>query len=282
MFITGFSFNSCNLDFSHSKQPHYVYLDTIGLKTNLLLQGYPTHKITECWLYADGSPVGAFNSHKLIPILSDYKTINLTLYAGIRSNGSKNSVEQYYLMSPINITVNNYPGKIDTLNAFFEYDPEVNFSMLEDFENGNIFNEDLDDDPITKMTRTSENYNTGSHSGLITLNAAHKNCFVSSSLDYYKLPIDGRQIFLELNYKNDNDFIIGIKGKNISTGQSFNQDFILLKPKSVWTKIYLNLTSDILNSGLGYYKIYFNAAYNGSNTETKIFIDDVKLLYLNK
>lgn len=90
----------------------------------------------------------------------------------------------------------------------------------------------------------------------------------------------GNQIFLELSYKGNNDFIVGLTGKDDTTNKEYSTDVIYIKGKEYWNKMYIDLTSAIQVSDLDAYKIFFYAEYNGLETNTEILLDDIKFVYL--
>jgi len=261
--------------------PAYIYIDTIELNTNIFTEGAPTQKITELWVYADNNPVGVFSTNQLIPILStDFSNPKISIFAGIRANGSKSDIQIYFLYSELKIDKELYPGKIDTLTAKFSYSKNANFIFIEDFENGNIFNKDVDKDSKTNITQSTENPINGKYSGKISLTSENNQIEVTTFQDYYNLPKGGNAIFLEADYKCNTGLIIGLSGK-LKNGSEYKVDLIYLKEKENWNKLYLDITSQILNSGLESYKIYFRAVHNSENSTSTIFIDNIKLLYSN-
>ena len=278
--ILALNFFSCSKD--SATIPSYIYIDQVKVQTNVAIEGASTENITDIWVYVNNFPVGVFGKQKLIPILPD-ETGNqeILLIAGIRDNGIKENIQQYYLYNQINITKQLVPGQIDTIQAVFRYNSDVEFVFVEGFESGNIFNNDVDGDEITKIAITDQNPRSGNKSGTIDLNAEHPSIEVTSCIEYYNLPNNGNLTYLEMDYFGTNEFIIGISGKD-AVGNEYKSDFIVLKTKEEWNKIYLNLTKTIQDSGLKSYRIYFKAIFNNNKERTNIFLDNIKLLYSQK
>lgn len=275
-------FYSCNLGFDNAKAPHYLYFKNIDIKTKLLSEGAPSHKITELWIYADGQLLGAFDKEKPVPIISDNEVVEINIFAGIRANGSKQDVQIYYLLKNINFNLKYSEGRIDTMDAVFSYSENANFVFLEDFENGNIFSLDLDADKNTGISISKSEPLSGINCGKIILNKEHNTVYVTSSAEFFQLPVTGNYTFLEIDYKCNTDFIIGLTGKDPSTGKEYSSDIILLTKKENWNKLYLDLTSIVQNSGLGLYKVYFKSEHDDSIEKSEISLDNIKLLYLKK
>lgn len=277
-----FSFNSCDKN-TKAEVPAFLYVDSIEIKINKASEGAPTHNITELWVYSDGKAVGVFNKGELIPIIiDDYKNPKIEIFAGIRANGSRSEIETYYLLNEILINKPLIPGEIDTISAVFQYEPDTKFVFVEDFENGNIFLKDLDGDKNTNIVNSSIDPATGKLCGRIELTEDKSVIAVTSSQEYFDLPKNtGNKVYLEIDYKNNTEFYIGIIGKEFD-GTSHKVDIIFLKQKEDWNKLYLNLTNTIQNSALNSYQIYFRANHNDENTTSVIQLDNIKLLYLGR
>ncbi len=271
---------SCNED--SAEIPAYIYIDKIALETNNTTQGAPTHNITDIWVYVNGLSTGVFNKKELIPVIaSDYSTAEIILVPGIRDNGIKQDIENYFLYREIQLTEPLKAGEIDTITAVFHYVNHADFIFIEDFENGNIFNKEVDGDSFTKIKISEENPRSGKKCGIIELNTEHNNIETTTKSDYYNLPDKGNLVYMEMDYKGDNELVVGISGKDIN-GSEYKSDFILLKQQENWNKIYLNLTKKIQDSGLESYRIYFKTTYDKTNGTSTIYLDNIKLLYSRK
>jgi hypothetical protein len=277
-----FLFSSCNIGFDNADNPHYLYFKTIDVKTKQQAEGAPSHKITELWIYADGKLLGAFDKEKPIPVISNNDIVEINIFAGIRANGSKQDIQLYYLLKNISFNLNFTEGRIDTMDAVFSYSENANFVFIEDFEIGNIFTEDLDGDKNTGISVSNTDPHSGLKCGSIILNKDHPSFYVTSSAAFFQLPLTGNYTFLELDYKCNADFIIGLTGKEPDTGKEYSSDIILLTRKDNWNKLYLDLTSILQNSALGLYKVYFKSQHDDTLEKTEISLDNIKLIYLKK
>lgn len=274
-------FLSCGIGFDAAETPSFLYFKNIELKTKNQTEGAPSHNITELWVYADGKFLGAFSKEQLIPVISDNEKVDIFIGAGIRENGIKNSFSQYFPLQGINYKLNNNPGSIDTLDAIFNFAGNTQFVFIEDFENGNIFNNDLDKNPATSVAVSKTDPFSGQNCGYISLDKINNLIEVTSSAEFFKLPTSGKTVFLEIDYKCNIPFVIGLTGKDISNNKEYSSDIILLSEKETWNKLYLNLTDKIRQSGLGLYKINFRAEHDNKIDKSEISLDNLKLLYLN-
>lgn len=281
LFFITLSLLSCND--STSKLPAYLFIDNVEIETNIFSQGAPTHNISDIWVYSNGNPIGVFNTGELIPILSDdYSNTEISLFAGIRENGIKQSIQIYFLYSEIDINQELIPGSIDTIQPVFKYVDHAKFVFIENFENSNIFNKDLDGNSQTSITISDNNPLTGNYSGEIILTKDNPNIDVTSSAYFNNLPNNGELVYVELDYKCNTEFRFGLIGKDNSTGQEYPYSIIYIKQKEDWNKIYINLTKIIQDSDLDAYKCFFSAIHNEEIDTSKIYLDNVKLLYSEK
>jgi len=271
--------SSCNKS-TEAVIPAYIFIDTVGLSTDEYIQGAESQSITELWVYVDENPIGVFNKKELIPIIpDDYSKPNIKIYAGIRSNGAKDNIEIYFLYKNIEFNEALTPGAIDTIAAIFKYDNFSKFVFIEGFEKGNIFNKVKTGN--TKIQITEENAVYGKKCGLISLDAEHKSIEVTTKKDYFDLPTQGNKVFFEIDYMCNTEFVIGISGKDQFSNE-YSQDLIIMKKKDNWNKLYLDLSYSIKKAELTSYRIYIKVIHPEDLDKSKVYIDNLKLVYLNR
>src|SRR4051812_12564884 len=62
---------------------------TISIATTGTTQGTSNQKITDFYVYVDGKFQGAYQKDKTIPVVTNNKTVRLSIFAGIKNNGIK-------------------------------------------------------------------------------------------------------------------------------------------------------------------------------------------------
>jgi len=131
------------------------------------------------------------------------------------------------------------------------------------------------------MIRSQVDVFEGSYSGQIALTSEAYFIEVGHSVAMTGLPIGDQPIYLELRYKNEVEFAIGLLGIDLE-GHEFSNFFYLVKPTDEWNMLYLELTEQVEVSALPAYKILFRALYPASATQPtlNIFMDNIKVVHL--
>jgi len=198
------------------------------------------------------------------------------IFPGIKNNGIQDNGVVYPFYDFISLSKSFVANQIDTLRLEFAYSDLTKFSFIEDFEGAHLFTQNEEDDVNSVVeVETIDGNNVGvlnPHEGTPIIN-------VSTSLDFTDIPLDGRSVYLELDYKSDIDFVVGIIG--VLTGvDDAAIPKIILTPKEDWNKIYIDFTPEVAQSQLAAYRIFFAANNTGTDIENqKVYIDNVKLVH---
>ncbi|NJN77687.1 MAG: hypothetical protein HC803_04615 [Saprospiraceae bacterium] len=271
-------FFSCDLIDTPEPIPAYIYIDTIKLQTQSG-QGTNSHKIKDAWIFVDNQLIGPFELPAKAPVLAD-GTSSIEVFAGMADNGIVSLPEIYPFYNRYVTTKQFVPGETLEIEPTVTYDDETVFAFIEDFETSNIFGEELDGNVVTKIERTEQGEFEGRYSGKITLDNANP-IFEAATVSTYNI-FDANNvsspIYLEINYKNNMPFEIGILGYNngIYVDKIYSVGF---NPKDEWNKVYVNLTLDVSVMDADSYRVVIRAA-KGSDIETgEIYLDNIKLLH---
>ncbi len=279
--IVCFIFTIVSCSNYEAEHPYFVKITDISVKTNEFYQGAPTYDINEVSVYLDNVYIGTFEKNKLIPIINDDDSKStLKFYPLVRMNGSKSNVQNYFFLSETEYRPSFEKGQIDTINLQYQYRESVSFAFVEGFENNNIFTEDLDENPNTEIEISTDNPKSGNKCGKIQLDTMNNEIKCTSYL-FYDIPTDGKKVILELDYRGNVGFIIGLIGREV-TGEEYKKDFIVIKETEDWNKIYLDFTDELKRSKLESYRIYFKARHDEEIESSFIFLDNIKLLFSEK
>lgn len=270
--------NSCELINTEEPVPSYIYIDTIVLNTQTF-QGSGAHGITEAWVSVGSQLVGAFPLPALIPVLETGDQ-NVTIFGGMIQNGVAELREIYPLYKRYTATINLQSGEVDTLRPTITYTDNAIFPLVEDFETTNLISEDLDQDLDTKVITTSFNVFEGNKSGQITLSDTSSFIEVGSNL-FYEIE-ELTAMYLELHYKSDITFEIGLIGQSNLYYEKFYK-VGLLSTDGEWRKAYIDFTNDFQAMSANTareFKIAFRAIKLESNPNpSNIYLDNIKLIY---
>ena len=265
------SFYSCNIINPPEAIPVYLQVDTFNLSVSAG-QGTASNKITDVWVYNETNLIGAYQMPKTFPVL-DSGTTQMVFSAGIWDNGIAETRIPYPFYYPDTITMNLKPGNIIPVTPHFSYRSSTKFYFNEDFEAGNLFQQLDGDTDMTRTTVPGEVFE-GVASGEIYLDAAH-TYYQGITASSYSFP-PGNPVYLELNYKCEQQFQVGLFGTSTS-GTAFIYKWYI-NPKSTWGKIYLDMGSDVAALQSDTYQILIKALFDETRTESLIYLDNIKLV----
>lgn len=270
------SFQACTLFESSDLQESYIHFNEPNVQT-LLEQGAPSHNIKDFWIEMDGVNLGVWAVDRTIPFLPQNDPATVFIFPGIKNNGFQNNGVIYPFYEVIELSKNFEPGEVDTMTLEYTYSDFTKFSFIEDFSGAHLFTRDEDEDEESFIfTETLDGNQIG------VLNPFEESPIVnaSTSLVFTDIPLDGRAVYLELDYKSDIEFTVGIIGL-LGATQEATIPKIILKPQENWNKIYIDFTAEISGSQLeDGYRMFFAAQNEGTDKENqKVYIDNVKLVH---
>lgn len=268
-------FYSCNFINPPEIIPSYIQINTINF-TASSGQGSSSYKISDAWVYIDDQPLGCYELPTKFPVLKEGNH-KITIYGGIKINGiaGTRSIYPYYQPWTQYVCL-----KKDSTIIFYPsttYYSSTKFSFIEAFEDGGILfkKSPTSDTMIVKTSAKSEVFE-GTYSGVITLNN-DIDTFECVTIDAYKLPKSDSPVFIEMDYKTNNTFTIGVYANY--TGYRNRLEYLNINPSDTWNKIYINLTNIISREAMANDYNIFISAYKASDVlNGVILIDNIKLI----
>lgn len=275
LFCNLFFLISCKKDKFKSPESAFLLVDNTLLRT-ISGQGTNSHKITDMWYYVNDKFQGVFPVGKVMPIVSSGNT-EITLLAGIKNNGISATRVPYQMLKPITIKQNFESGKTYTITPEFEYNSSTFFYYCDNFDppGGSFFVSN----GTTDYTNTASFDPSKSFEGLgsiyMTMSDSKPTAEMLQVQPYF-LPSGGETVYLELNYKCNQPFKVGVIG-----GGSDRREALTVNTSYEWNKIYVQLTS-VISAQPTYptYQIFIRADKNPDVATPEIYIDNVKLIYL--
>lgn len=266
-------FSSCGED---GEVPAYVELSSFNLTTGPG-EGSASHKITDAWVFVEGQSIGAYQIPAEVPIIGDGPT-KLDIFPVIKENG----VQAFSIMYP-------FYNKMDTLfdlqvaesrplELSTTYSKDVNFAIIEDFEGSHFFTQEIDGNDGTKIEIDRAEVFEGTGSGKIVL--TQKDSTIEAGWHQFFFPGRGGTVFIELDYKCNIPFIIGLRGSKDGGFIKLYENFI--NTKDTWNKIYFNV-SDVIEPEVfdQYHPVIVGVRpINLEEDEAVIHVDNFKLIRL--
>jgi hypothetical protein len=263
--------------------PSYISLNSIWLNPEGV--GTSSQKITDAWIYVDDEFIGAFELPFVkVPVLKAGKH-HLKIYPGIKMNGIASTRVPYAFYSSVEKEINLVRDSIVNLGSLpVKYSPGIIFAWQEDFEQSTI-SLDTTKRSIYKLERTFDTafifkpptgeYNSSSGRAIINSDSGIFEC---ASHDAFVLPVNGRDVFLELNYKTNNSVTVGIFVNTAS--QTIQEPLLVLNRNTTWNKIYINLTAAVVQHQNAIdFKIFFGIIKDSDVAEAQFLVDNIKLVH---
>ena len=291
---------SCKKFKGSQEIPAYFRVEPWSFTTYYPVYYAATHAITDVWVYIDGSLLGCYElqSHDdgvyaMIPVLEKGQH-KVHFYPGIKMNGIASTRVQYPFYRPQIIDMDLVPGKIDTIRPSTEYYDIDNSSIrfkreaCEDFEDVNNIKVDSTTNSKTRFHQinyyTDHNawvdpYDSLAHyrSGRLQLHDSI-DFFEVGSKELIGLPAVGNYVMLEIDYKCDNDFLVGMY-ITTNQGQTLDKELYFIKSTNVWKKVYINFSPTVTENYNAESLKFYIRGYAGIADTTNYYFDNLKLVY---
>jgi hypothetical protein len=266
--------NSCSVFDKEEKIPSYIQIKQANLQTNYSTEGANTHKINDVWINIDGNLQGIYEIPVTFPVLETGKRI-ITIRAGIKVNGIAASRAPYPFYEFLNIDTILPEKEIVVINPTFKYKENIKFAWIEDFQgNGYSLERMIGSDTLLMVQADSNN----SKYGVFCIDAVKQKFYYKSS-EAYQLPKNGSAVFLELDYRCNHPFTIGLLVNKLQS--SVAHDIIIINPHpNTFNHIYIDLTYTVTsNMDAVDFNIIFRGVLQDGYTDGKIEIDNIKLIH---
>lgn len=260
-------------------EPAYITIDGVEEATSGFDQD--DLSITEAWVFADGTFLGAYEFPARVPILLSGET-SIEVRMGIRQNGILLTPDIYPFYAPVVRQLDLVPGTTQALGVLpVTTAPETQFALSEDFEPGRnrVFTSLLTGQSGIEVI--TQGAYQGAGSGRIDLDADQPVVEIATDMSFSGLTgLDRGNVWLEVTYRSDVPVVWGVVGIDPATGfqRSYDPGF---NPSNDWNKIYFNLTSSIIFSELANYSFALTAFLDENGVSSgSVFLDNIKVLYL--
>lgn len=268
--------------------PSYIEIDEFELTTTTA-QGTTNEKIKDVWVFIDEEFVGAYELPARIPLLANGEH-NVQIYPGIYKNGVQAERVIYSFYTYFDSTYNLVPDETVYVTPEITYVDDVNI-WIEDFE-----------DPSFKWTLFAVNSDTTmivaepseypdlleGNAGLIKMSSNTTYCEMRTDEPLFNdLPTQINQdAYMELNYKCNHKFVLGLLHNNLGLSSYDKQSLITFNPTTdddgemQWNKTYLYIP-DVTNffQQADEFDFYISVLNNGAVDGIEVYVDNFKVIF---
>ena len=211
----------------------------------------------------------------LMPIVTKNESVKIDIFAGIKNNGISDTRIFYPLYDKIEFDTLIESGTTIVRPVTFFYKSSAVFPLIENFEGGsNGFNiqKAADSDTTFYIASPADSFEGNSiQMGLSGRSLVGKLITTIA----YELPSASADVYLELNYKGNQEFAVGLIGDD-----GIEKSALMIAAKNEWNKIYVQLATVVNSPTVSKtYKLYFKLLHNNV-AEPRIFLDNIKLVHL--
>jgi hypothetical protein len=291
------SFTACTIIDPGITVPSYIHMDSIHLNVPPTTLSFETNstKITDAWIYVNDQFIGTFQLPATIPVLSSGSSpggsTTVSVDAGIEVNGISANRAQYPFYKQFSSNLNLVKGKKITLEPTVTYltpqpvwyegfEGGVGFSIKND---PNVTDTSMPSMHLVNRFTNPANVFQGNGSGAVFLDNNHLFYSGISSVLPFKLSANSDSVsYLELNYKTNNNFVVGLYS---TLDLSVPVLALTINPSASWNKIYVNLTTAIAAatalspSTPTTFKVYFFMAKDSAVANPALYLDNIQLVH---
>ena len=285
-------FCCCSKDYFNAQTPSYLCIESLDLET-FNFEGSDSQKITDAWVTMDGIFLGVFELPCTIPVLSQ-GFHDFTIFPGIKANGisATRSIYPFYEICDLYLfngqtyassssnSVELFLDSTVTVQARTKYADEVNFLFIEDFEDAGAVFEATSNSDTTMISNVVDSLVfEGGVSGVIYLDDTN-DFFELISSEFTPISSMYNQTMLEMNYRCDHSFKLGVAVRDVSSGLINKYESIQLNPTEDWNKIYIHMTNQInLGNSSDEFGVFLGAVKNSSQETATFYFDNIKWLH---
>jgi hypothetical protein len=239
-------------------------------------QGTASHKITDLWLYVNGKFQGAYPTDAVMPIVNKNEPASISIFAGICNNGINTTRIPWLFYQVLEFDTLVPAGTTISAPITFKYNSTTTFTWTENFDGNTGFNLKKGDfsDTTFKMTSADESFEGRSIE--LGLNAPGNLAQIETAGTGFGLPSSSSNVYLEVNYKCNHEFSVGLIGDD-----GLLRPVLYINPHQEWNKIYIQLAQAVNSPQTSSrYRVYFRMARGASEDNLKLFLDNIKVVYL--
>ena len=275
--------------------PVYLALPDLSMETDYNREGTASDAFTTAWVLHNQEVIGIYELPAVLPATLGVGNHNVTVLPAMNLNGISGLRTIYSPVNPIEFSLDiTEEDFLDTLSFSARersttYQSFYEVELIENFDQAGLNFQKLNNsdttlerikDPDSTFSYTppyaSQPENNG-QAGLIALSPENRRGEFSS-ISTYSLPRGLQNLFVELNYRTNIPFSVGLVA--ITPDGERRQITVTLNPKEEWSKLYLDLITEYnaFPNASGY-KLYVRSQLPAGRAAGRIFLDNLKLVY---
>lgn len=265
-------FQSCEKAALNDGVPSYINIPSIDLTVGLN-QGSNSEKITDAWVYFNNDLQGIYPLPAIFPVLKEGSQ-NISIKAGIKNNGIAATRTNYPFYDFYKEEIHLKKDSTTVIIPVVNYSENTSFHII-DFENGSE-NFILSTSSDTSFLTTNDSAFEG-NSAVVYLAPPHLTFEITTK--ELQLPKLGTPVYVELDYKCNAYFQIGVYADFSPT--IVTNSIVTINPQNEWNKIYVDLTSTVINTQqANNHKIFISMMLDANSTEiATLYLDNFKVIY---
>ncbi len=230
--------------------------------------------ITDVWVNVNGNLIGVFGLPAKFPVIANGPS-DIKISAGIKVNGISATRTDYPFYQVYVKNIDLKPSETYVLNPQSTYNSWTNIEWEETFEGSHKFIRSEQSDTIIELS-SNISYE-GSYAGMVNLDTTHRN-FLAVTPELTRPDLTGAPgMYLELNYKCDNAFRIGLyiyNQQNVDVNE-----IILIKASEEWKKIYIDLYNPLLQYPKDTpYRVFITSNLDMENAKSTLYFDNFRIV----
>ncbi len=271
---------SCNKEQFRNDIPAYITINTYEIDSIPGALPLATTNVQDAWVSVNGELQGAFELPASFPVAKTGKS-TIRIQPGVLKSGISTLRGVYPFYTDYEIT--NYElvaGEDHTLTPSLTYrdDLSIFVAWKEDFEEiGSNLLYHIDSDTVVVQVEDSLEAIQGNHYGVINMEE-NDAFFELYSITLTDLPDNGTPVFLEMDYKTNHFFFVGLYSDNRTVQESL---YGYRAQDEKWNKLYIDFTASIFNKRTSEdFNIFIGFQKDPNIPEVTMKIDNIKLLHL--
>lgn len=274
---------ACNIINPTEVTPTYVHIDSFTFKRNPNLPSSLTmsHQINSVWVYFNNNPIGVFDLPVTLPVLASAEG-KISVAPGVSVAGLNSFLVRYPFYTGDTITLKPDPGKVVNIQ------PKTSFyNAVRNYPAGGLNFENLitgfdqvdGSVAITIASDTGEVFE-GDYSGLIQMNRPNDTLSESKWNTDFSVPLNA-DAYIELNYKCDVPFYIGLQANMSGSGVVFKRYLAGVNASDHWQKFYLAIKDFVAQYNADNYTLFIKSYLPDDKTTGKVLLDNIQVIYFD-